>query len=129
MKIEHVALWTKDIERLKAFYETYFEARAGAKYINPTRGFASYFLTFPTGARLELMHMPSLAPRPTALEESRLGYAHVAISAGSKQEVDDLTARLQSDGHSVLAGPRYTGDGYYEVTILDVDGNLLEITI
>ena len=36
MHIEHVAIWTCDLERLKTFYETYFGARAGSKYCNPT---------------------------------------------------------------------------------------------
>ncbi|MET4693013.1 catechol 2,3-dioxygenase-like lactoylglutathione lyase family enzyme [Endozoicomonas sp. NE35] len=27
MKIEHVAVWSQDIERLKTFYERYFSAR------------------------------------------------------------------------------------------------------
>ena len=58
MRIEHAALWTSDLERMRAFYETYFEAEAtaGPKYTNAAKGFESYFLTFPSGgARLELM--------------------------------------------------------------------------
>ncbi len=129
MKIEHVAVWTRDLEGLKAFYETYFQARAGAQYVNPARGFASYFLSFPTGARLEIMSLPSLAERPAAQADPRTGYAHLAISVGSEQKVDSLSAQLKADGHSILDGPRYTGDGYYEVNILDPDGNLLEITV
>jgi catechol 2,3-dioxygenase-like lactoylglutathione lyase family enzyme len=34
MKIEHVAIWTHDLERLRIFYETYFGTRVGAKYHN-----------------------------------------------------------------------------------------------
>ena len=50
MRIEHIAIWTQDLERLKTFYETHFAAAANEKYINPTKGFASYFLTFADGA-------------------------------------------------------------------------------
>ena len=35
MHIEHIAIWTHDLERLRQFYETYFEGRADAKYVNP----------------------------------------------------------------------------------------------
>lgn len=34
MKIEHIAIWAKDIEKLKAFYDKYFDAQANDKYIN-----------------------------------------------------------------------------------------------
>jgi lactoylglutathione lyase len=41
MKIEHIAVWTRGIERLRAFYETYFDARAGKKYVNARNRFES----------------------------------------------------------------------------------------
>lgn len=126
-EIEHAALWTPDLERLRAFYEHYFDATAGEKYVNPDKNFSSYFLTFDTGARLELMHTPELA---TALADApSSGYAHIAISVGSEEAVDELTARLREDGYSVCDGPRRTGDGYYESVILDPDDNRVEITV
>jgi lactoylglutathione lyase len=133
MVIEHVGLWTDDLERLKSFYETYFEADAGEKYVNPRKQFESYFLTFASGARLELMRRPNLPNGVRNLHDSgdasRLGYAHLAFSVGSIQQVDDLTARLQAAGCPVLDGPRTTGDGYYESSVLDPDGNRIEITV
>lgn len=33
MQIEHVAVWTKNLERLKEFYAQHFGARAGQAYI------------------------------------------------------------------------------------------------
>jgi lactoylglutathione lyase len=129
MHIEHIAIWTRDLEGLKGFYETYFQARAGARYTNPAKGFESYFLTFASGARLELMHMPAI---PASLDDPRLqftGYIHLAVSVGSPAAVDELTARLARDGYPVLDGPRRTGDGYYESCVLDPDGNRVEITI
>jgi len=65
MHIEHVAIWTRNLESLKAFYEEYFQATAGEKYTNPSRQFESYFLTFASGVRLELMRMPTV---PTSLD-------------------------------------------------------------
>ena len=127
MHIEHIALYTFDLERLRAFYETYFAAKAGPLYTNPRKQFQSYFLTFASGARLEIMQKPDLAA-PQA-NNPTYGYAHIALAAGSKENVDALTARLQAAGFPLIDGPRTTGDGYYESVIRDPDGNWIEITI
>ncbi|HRF47317.1 MAG TPA: VOC family protein [Anaerolineales bacterium] len=126
MRIDHVALWTRDLTILKGFYETYFEARASDLYRNSRTQFQSYFLTFADGARLELMQAPDVGPAVTG---RNLGYAHLALSVGSKEDVDHLTDRLQAAGYQVDSGPRTTGDGYYESVVQDPDGNLIEITI
>ena len=55
MKIEHIAIWTKEIEMLRGFYEKYFDAQSNDKYTNPKKGFSSYFLSFDSGARIEIM--------------------------------------------------------------------------
>ena len=129
MRIEHVAIWTRHLERLKTFYETYFGARAGARYANPDKQFESYFLSFDSGARLELMQTPAVAEWSHDGEGQFRGYCHLAISVGSKEQVDTLTARLREDGYRVIDGPRWTGDGYYESRVLDCDGNQIEVTI
>ncbi len=126
MTIEHIAIWTNQLEKLKNFYCQYFGATSGEKYYNPKKQFTSYFLSFSSGARLELMHKPGLI----ATEESpSVGLAHFAISLGSTEEVDRLTQELQQAGIHHVDGPRRTGDGYYESTFLDPDGNLIEITV
>ncbi len=127
MKIEHVAIWVTDIEKLKTFYETYFDAQATSKYTNETKRFQSYFLTFSSGARLELMHRPDI--EEPGSDQERTGYAHLAFSVGSEAEVEALTQRLVEDGHTRLNGPRHTGDGYYESVVLDPEGNRVEITV
>ncbi len=129
MKIEHIAIWTRDIERLKMFYEKYFNATSNAKYINVGKQFESYFLSFPSGARLELMYSPKVEKLHNGINIQRVGYVHLAFSVGSKEQVDDLTSQLQNDGYQIVDGPRYTGDGYYETSMLDPDGNLIEVTI
>jgi lactoylglutathione lyase len=125
--IEHVAIWTDDLERLRAFYERYVGAVAGERYENESTGFRSYFLDLGGGARLELMQLPALAERPAA--DRQPGYAHIAIALGSERAVDELTDLLRSDGHAILDGPRRTGDGYYESVVADPDGNRLELTV
>ena len=128
MRIEHIALWTNDIERCKQFYTSYFGARAGAGYVNAKKGFESCFLSFADGARIEAMRTTSLSPVVIEAGAQRMGLTHIAISLGSEQLVDELTQRLRDDGYPVLDGPRRTGDGYYESVVLDPDGNRIEIT-
>lgn len=129
--IEHAALWTPDLERARHFYERYFDARAGARYENPRKQFTSYFLSFTSGARLELMHKPTVAAALAgdAPGTEREGYAHLAFSVGSEAAVDALTDRLRADGYRIAGDPRRTGDGYYESVVQDPDGNLVEITV
>jgi lactoylglutathione lyase len=129
LHIEHVAVWTRNLEQLKTFYETYFQATAGDKYVNPTKAFESYFLTFSSGARLELMRMPTIPESLDDTERQFTGYIHLAVSVGSEQAVDALTTRLRHDGYRVVDEPRHTGDGYYESCVLDPDGNRVEITV
>jgi lactoylglutathione lyase len=130
MHIEHVAIWTADLERLRAFYERHFGATAGPKYVNAGKGFASYFLRFESGARLELMTKAEVVPRePAAAAAVPSGYAHLAIAVGARVRVDELTTRLRGAGYTVIDGPRTTGDGYYEGVVLDPDGNRIEITV
>jgi lactoylglutathione lyase len=129
MRIEHVAIWTHDLERLRQFYETYFEGRANAKYVNPRKQFESYFITFADGARLELMHRPDVPASKNNVDQQFIGYIHVAFSIGSREAIDALTDRLRTDGYRILDGPRTTGDGYYESVVLDPDGNRIELTV
>jgi lactoylglutathione lyase len=129
MYIHHLAIWTQDLERLKSFYETYFEAKAGDKYTNPAKRFESYFLTFDSGSKLELMYLPGMLDRHGDPQAHLSGYAHLSIATGSEEQVDRLTARLLNDGYPLVEGPRRTGDGYYESLVLDPDGNRVEITV
>lgn len=129
MHIEHIAIWTNDLERCIEFYELYFGASSGARYVNPKKGFESAFLTFSGGARLEIMKTTTLTPVALEPGAQRMGLTHLAISVGSESQVDELTERLRAAGYPVLDGPRRTGDGYYESVVLDPDGNRLEIAV
>ena len=127
MRIDHIAVYSDDIEQEKEFYVRYFNGTPNAMYHNPRTGLRTYFLTFVDGARLELMTRPGLDSAEKT--EFRTGYTHLSFSVGSKEEVDALTLRLKEDGYPVLSGPRTTGDGYYESCVRDPEGNLLEITV
>ena len=127
MRIEHAALYVRDLEEARAFFERYFGAVSGPMYHNSRTDFRSYFLSFDGGARLELMTRPQMEEADPA--QSRLGYAHLAFSAGSREEVDRLTQRLLQAGYPVLSGPRTTGDGYYASCVAGPEGIPIEITI
>jgi lactoylglutathione lyase len=129
MKIEHVAIWAKDIEKLRNFYVQYFGARPNEKYTNGVKKFSSYFLNFDAGARLEIMQMPSVPESADNPYKQYAGIIHIAISVGSAEKVDTLTSDLSRDGYQVLDGPRKTGDGYYESVVLDPEKNRVEITV
>ena len=127
MKIEHVALYINDLEKARDFFIKYFGGKSNDGYHNKITDFRSYFISFDDGSRLEIMTKPNLAD--TAKEVNRTGFIHLAFSVGSKEKVDELTARLKSDGYEVLSGPRTTGDGYYESCILGIENNQIEITV
>ena len=127
MKIEHIALWVQDLEKMKNFYVQFFDLKAGDKYYNPKKEFSSYFLSFESGVRLELMHRPDISNSKPTLEPE-LGLVHFAIAVGSKEKVDLLTEEFRKNGVRIVGEPRTTGDGYYESVIADPEDNLIEIT-
>ena len=129
MKIEHIAIWTKNLEASRAFYMKYFEAVASEKYVNVKKGFSSYFLSFASGCRLEIMHMAGGEDIAEIVKDQIAGLSHFTISVGSKERVDALTEQMRKDGFTIAGAPRQTGDGYYESIVLDPDGNRIEITI
>ena len=153
MKIEHVAIWVKDIDNVCEFYRKYFGGVVQPLYHNPAKQFTSRFITFEDGARLEVMScvsretQPRLASentlanfhlladgcrpmaKPEAQHAEHLGFTHVSFSVGSKEKVDQLTQQMSEDGITIVGEPRTTGDGYYESVVLDPEGNRIEITV
>lgn len=129
MHIDHAAIWTPDPERLRDYYISHFGARSGSVYTNEKKQFRSYFLSFGTGARLEIMTRPDI---PASLNDTavrqHLGIIHLAFGVRSRQEVDEKALELKNAGYLILSGPRITGDGCYEFETLDPDGNRLEVT-
>jgi lactoylglutathione lyase len=131
---------------MRRFYETFFAARSNAKYENAKKGFESYFLSFDSGVRLEIMRKTGVGfaryageadssgitardERDRYVAPEHTGYCHLAFSVGSETAVDALTKRLAESGSPVLSGPRRTVDGYYESVVADPEGNLVEITV
>lgn len=124
--ITHVAIYTTDLEQLKNFYVKYFYGTSNEKYEN-AQGFSSYFITFPSGARLEVMSHRELEVREVLDKVS--GWSHIAFSVGSRENVINITNQIVTDGYELLSPTRETGDGYFESCVADPDGNRVEITI
>lgn len=129
MSIEHIAIWTIDLEKIKSFYCRFFGATANQKYVNPKTNFESYFLSFAKGARLEIMYSPAVVDIPKDILLKTKGLIHFAISVGSIEKVNQLTETLANEGFTVIGKPRTTGDGYYESVVLDPENNSIEITV
>src|SRR5437660_10957205 len=112
MKLDHVAIWAVDIELMRTFYEKYFDARSNPKYANERKRFTSYFLTFPGGGRLELMHRPGIQRIPDSESSHEfIGYAHLGVQLDSQAAVEALTERVQGAGVPLRDGARRTGLG------------------
>ncbi len=125
--IEHIAMYVNDLEAAREFFVTFLGGTSNDGYHNEKTDFKSYFISFGGGARLEIMNKPVMADVEKDL--NRTGYAHIAFSVGSKEAVDELTAKLKNAGYEVVSGPRTTGDGYYESCIVVIEGNQIEITV
>lgn len=124
MKIDHAAVVVGDLEGVRHFSENYFGGTGGALYHNPRTGLNAYFLTFDSGARLEIMTLPGVT---ADTDSPGLGWNHLAFRVGSKAAVDSLTGRLRGDGFTVLSGPRTSGSGDYVSVVLDPEGNHVEL--
>ena len=127
MRIDHAALFCKDLEQMRQFFIDYFDARSNEQYQNPRTGLRTYILSFTEGStRLELMQRPNVQDADPS--QSAIGYIHLSFAVGSRKGVDLLTRRLAADGYTVTSGPRTTGDGYYESSILGPEGIQIEVT-
>jgi lactoylglutathione lyase len=124
MHIDHIAIWTLDLDRLKDFYSSCFSCSVSALYVNSKNQFSSYFLSFNSGARIEIMKRVDITQ---ANEGEKIGLTHFAIRLENSNQVDELTETLRKQGVSILGNPRVTGDGYYESVICDPDGNRIEL--
>ena len=88
MKLHHIAIWTFRLEELKDFYVRFLGGTSNEKYINPKKGFESYFISFDEGPTLELMSRADVQNTP--IEENRRG-----------QTMREWTNRIE-DTHYVL---------------------------
>lgn len=124
MRIDHVAIWTDKLEEMRNFYVTYFGGISHTKYINPTKGFESYFIYFEGSVSLEIMKRIDIKDRPMG---EFMGLCHLAFAVENKEKLHEMTERFRTDGFVIVSEPRLTGDGFYESVVLDIDNNRIEL--
>ena len=124
MQIDHIALYTRDLERLCEFY-TKLTARRASSIRTRQTGTQACFVSFADGARLEIVTRPQFEDA----EHSRLwtGWAHTSFKAGTRENVDALTEQMRSEGYEITDGPVVGKDGCYGSFVLDPDGNTVRI--
>ncbi len=128
MPIDHVAIWTSQLEKLKDYYVKYFNGLANKKYTNTERSFESYFVSFESGARIEIMQMPGIPENLNdPVGKQYQGIIHLSFGMENMELVNSKLIELKKDGYKILKGPRKTGDGYWEFETLDPDNNRIEV--
>jgi lactoylglutathione lyase len=129
MTLDHVAIWTPHLDMLKDYYVSYFNGRANEKYINRETGFESYFVSFGSGTRSEIMQLPGIPENLNdPIHNLYLGIIHLAFGMDDIESVIRKSEELEKAGFRILRGPRKTGDGYFEFETLDPDNNRIEVT-
>jgi lactoylglutathione lyase len=127
MRIDHLCLNVRDIEKEKVFYCTVFGFKANAKYHNNKTGWENYFLSAPDGStRLELLSHAEMPLQKVNRQATCI--VHFSLALGSRERVDEATKAIAKMGLEILGQPRITGDGYYESSFLDPEGNMVELT-
>jgi lactoylglutathione lyase len=129
MYIDHIAIYTNQLEVLRNYYIKYFGATSNKMYFNEKKQFRSYFLSFESGARIEIMSMSGIPDNKNDTENAQhKGIIHFAFAVETVQDVDNMAKKFMTDAYKIIDGPRKTGDGYYEFVTLDPDMNRIEIT-
>jgi lactoylglutathione lyase len=129
MTFDHVAIWTTHLEKLKDFYVKFFNGMANEKYTNKETGFESYFLTFQSGSRLEIMQKPGIPENLNdTVDKQHQGLIHLSFAVENMERVLQKSREMEKEGFIILRGPRKTGDGYFEFETLDPDNNRIEVS-
>lgn len=129
MILDHIAIWTGNLELLKDYYVNFFDGVANSKYVNRETMFESYFISFGSGCRIELMQRPGVPSNMNdTVGKQHTGIIHIAFGMKSMEQVVAKSEELRGAGFRILRGPRITGDGYFEFETLDPDNNRIEVT-
>lgn len=126
--LEHVALVTRDIGRLRDFYVRHFGGVA-EPWGDPNGRHRLCFISFEGGGtRLELENEDGIGTID-ADRERIVGIAHLAFMVKSRKELHDKTQELIDAGHPLRTAPRAYGRDFYESSFFDPDGNIVELTV
>ena len=122
MKLHHIAFWTKDMETLVAFYEKHFDGKV--LFRHQAGDFRCTFIKICSAITLELMTRSGI---PDSEASEPVGYSHFSVEVESKEEVNRLTAYFIANQVPLQKVKEQYEDGFYESSVLDPDGNCIEI--
>lgn len=129
MKLGHVAIYVKDIEKSGAFYKNYF---GGITEYESSHGRQkTLFLSFGKDTTaLEIMQRTGIPDNPILPGGEQMGCTHLAFDIGSTKELLELTERLRQDGYTIAVEPTdYGTKDFFESCVLDPDGIRVEIGV
>jgi lactoylglutathione lyase len=126
-QLEHIALATNDVERLRDFYLR-LRGVALPPCGDPDVDRRSFVLDF-CGVRVELCERRERG-KGRAGKRCSTALVHLGFALGSADAVDELSEVLAAAGYRVLEPPHRTGRlGRYESVVLDPDGNPVKLTV
>jgi len=129
IRLGHVAIYTKDIERSADFYLKYFGGEVTYSSDNPRH--KTRFIAFgPETTALEIMQIPDIPDNPCLPGGEQMGLTHLAFDIGGTKELLELTERIRADGFPVVVEPTdYGTTEFFESCVLDPDGVRVEIGV
>ncbi len=122
MKLHHIAFWTENIEIMEEFYVKHFNGKT--IFSHQDGDFSSKFLRICDGINLELMNRSEI---PDSENNEPVGYSHLSLECESKEEVDRLTDYFKLNGVPLDKDKVQYDDGFYESSVRDPDGNIIEL--
>ncbi len=125
MKINHIAIWCKNIEEMRDFYETYLLAEASQLFISEDEQLQSYMLSFPNSdCQIKLMYKDDISKYH---KDKRFGLAHISFKLESQKTVDDLTTLIENGGYKVYLEPHIDETNHYSSLVIDIEGNVIQL--
>lgn len=125
MKIVNVGIYVKDLEKVKAFFEHYFDATVEAVLNDEESSYYSYILSLGEGAFIELMNKPAIVDE--AKDPNRTGLAHININVGSRERFDEIVKEFKKENY-VIQYETYSPEGAGEIRAITVEDIILEVS-
>lgn len=122
MKLHHVAFWTNNLDALETFYVKYFNGKVLFRHSKDD--FKCVFIEVFDSIKIELMTRANL---PSQDLDERVGYSHLSIELDSKEKVNELTDFFSQEKVKIEKNKEQYDDGFYESSIRDPDGNIIEL--
>lgn len=123
MKISNVGIFVKDLEGTKNFFMNYFGAEVHAVYNEEENNYYSYIMKMGDGAKLELMTKPEIVDEKK--DPNRTGFVHICVKVDSREKLDEIIAKIKSDGYHIFYEPATTGGK--EIRAVTYEDLILEV--